>query len=298
MNRPVMAWILLSLIWGSTWLLVKIGVSQLPPFTFAWTRFVIAAVPMLALMKLRKKSWPRNTRDWVTIVTSGFFYFTCNYACVYWAEVRISSGLAAILYTTLPLLSMVLAHFFLESDRLGFSKLLGVFLGMAGVTLIFWEQLSLDGEDALWGAAAIVAAALATALGGLIVKLRAHHLDSATLTAGQLVTGLIPLCGAGLLLEGSPLDYQWTSQTLLALGYLAIMGTSVTFLVLNWLVKHMNYSKVQLIPFSATMIAVFLGWLILEETLDARAALGMGFILGGLYFATIFQKDRGHGTQS
>ncbi len=290
MNRPVLVWLMLSTIWGSTWLFVKIGVTQLPPLTFLWTRFVIALIPLLSLMVIQKRSWPSNSRDWMTVIMTGTLYFTFNYALIYWAETRVSSGLAAILYTFMPLGSMILAHFLVPGDYLNFKKLFGAGLGIFGVALIFWDQVRLDTPGAVWGAAAVLVATIVTSIGGIIVKRRAHHIDSVALTAGQMITGFVPICTIALIFEGSPFDYSWTSQTVFALFYLALLGTSATFVLLNWLVKHMEFTKTQLIPLASTLIAVLLGWAFLGERLEPRGALGMSLILGGLYFAAIFRR--------
>ncbi len=290
MGRPILVWILLGTIWGSTWLVIKIGVAETPPFTFAWIRFLIALAPLLLIMKIGGNRFPKNVGNWITIIVSGTCYFSINYALIYWGETRISSGLAAILYTTLPLFGLFNGHFFIPNEKITVLEVVGVFLGLAGVTIIFLDQLHLEGYHAVWGVVAIVSAAFICSIGGVVVKRYARDMDAVTLTAGQVLVGLVPLCALGLLVEGSPFSLQWSATTLGGLFYLGLIGTALTFALLNWLFKHMAYSRIQLLPFSSTLIAVVLGHIILEERIHWRIIFGMASILLGLFLATLRRR--------
>ncbi|MDQ3818319.1 MAG: DMT family transporter, partial [Acidobacteriota bacterium] len=184
---PIIVWLVLSLIWGSTWLFIKLGLEDLPPFTFAGIRFVIASLILLVIVAVRRRPLPRDWRDWVLIVGTGFFSFAVNYGLLFWGEQRVSSGLAAILQTIIPVFGLVLAHLHLPEERITLPKLFGIALGIAGVTLIFSNQMDVGGAEAFRGSVAIVVGSFAVAYSNVLIKLRGAKLDYAVLSAGQMI---------------------------------------------------------------------------------------------------------------
>lgn len=293
-HAPFLVWLLLSTIWGSTWLFIKVGLSDLPPFTFAGIRFAVAVLPLLIYLAVVRTPLPRDPRDWTLMIGTGLLTFTLNYGLVFWGEQHISSGLTAILYTTMPLFGLLLAHWRISEEPLTAAKLIGVLLGIMGVALIFSRQLQFPDALALWGSAAIVLAALGTAYAGIVIKLRAHHISAPTLTAVQMISGLIPLLIVGLATEGSPFNFHWTPLAWISLFYLALVGSSLAFVLLYWLMKRMPVTRTQLIPILSTLLAVLLGWAFLGETLSWRTAAGGAAILIGLWLAS--RRSISHGT--
>ncbi len=285
-RAPFLVWLLLSTIWGSTWLFIKVGLGDLPPFTFAGIRFLIAIVPILIYLMLKRTPLPREPRDWTLMIGTGLLTFALNYGLVFWGEQQISSGLTAILYTTMPLFGLLLAHWRIPEEPLTARKLIGVLAGLVGVGLIFSRQLQFAGPLALWGSAAIVLAALGTAVANVAIKLRAHHISPPLLTATQMISGLIPLLVVGLMTEGNPLNFHWTPLAWVSLFYLALVGSSLAFVLLYWLIKRMPVTRTQLIPILSTLLAVLLGWVFLGETLSWRTAVGGATILVGLWLAS------------
>ena len=126
-----------------------------------------------------------------------------------------------------------------------------------GVGIIFANQVSLDDPSAAWGCLAIVVAACVTAYSGLLIKTQARHIDPIALTMGQMLVGMVPLLLVGAIFEGNPLSFTWGMNSWLAILYLAFVGSSVTFILLYWLIKRIDLTKVQLIPISSTLVAVF-----------------------------------------
>lgn len=278
-----LVWLILSTIWGSTWLFIKIGLRSLPPFTFAGIRFVIAVLAVLILVAIRRPPIPKSLRDWGLIFFTGFLIFGVNYGLVFWGENYISSGLTAILYTTFPFFGLAIAHFYLPSEPMTITKTTGVLLGMLGVTIIFGKQLQVQNTDALLGSAAIVFASLVTAYANVLVKMHARHIDPFVITSGQMAIGLVPLLLVGYFFEGSFFDHAWNSTAWIALFYLALVGSSLAFVLLYWLIQRMDVTKTNLIPLASTVIAVILGRIFLGEELGLRTSIGGASILTGLF---------------
>ena len=286
MTLPVLAWFTLATIWGSTWLFIKIGLDEgLPPITFAGIRFVVAATPLVLWIVVRRVRLPRNPADWRLMIVTGWLSFAVNYGLIFWGESHISSGLAAILYTTFPVQGMLLAHFMLADEPLTLRRVGGVLLSIAGVALIFHNEIGIRGPLALAGSIALVVAALGTAYADVLIKQRGTHIDPVTMTAVQMVAGFVPLLAIGIPLEGNPLHYNWSPRAVVALLYLALLGSSVTFVLLYWLIQRMEVTRAMLIPLFSTLIAVVLGLVVLNEALTTRVAVGGAGILLGLVAA-------------
>jgi drug/metabolite transporter (DMT)-like permease len=281
----VLAWLSLGVIWGATWLFIKIGLADVPPFTFVAIRFFIAAVPLLVLLRVRRTPLPRRTSDWVLTVSTGVVGFAIGYGLVYWGEQHISAGLTAILFTTYPLFGMVFAHFLVAGEPITIRRLVGVVLGIAGVALIFGEQLTVGSSSAVLGSLAVVVAAACAALSSVLIKARGGHLDPAFLAVAQILTGAVPLLIVGLFLEGSPFSLRWTPMALVSLAYLAFFGSSLAFVLWYWLIRAIKVTTAQLLPFVNTLVAVILGAVVLGEELGWRALAGGAAILLGLAVA-------------
>src|ERR1043165_4781588 len=136
-------WLILCGIWGSTWLFIKLGLADLPPLTFAGIRFVLASLILSVLILARGVRWPRARADWILIAIVGLLQFSLNYGLVFWGEQYISSGLAAVLQSTFPAFGLVLAHFYLPDERITRRRIVGVLFGVAGVAVIFSNQLTI-----------------------------------------------------------------------------------------------------------------------------------------------------------
>ena len=280
--KPRLVWLLLCLIWGTTWLFIKLGLEDLPPLTFAGIRFVIATAIVFALIAIRRISLPNRKRDWILLAVTGVLSFTLNYGLVFWGEQYITSGLAALLQSTLPAFGLIIAHFYLPGERMTLLKTLGVVLGVFGVGVIFSNQLQVAGPKALWGCAALVLSAFCAAYANVLVKAYGINLQPAVLAGGQMLFGLIPLLLIGIPLEGNPLNYRWTPIAVLSLFYLAIVGTVVAFLLYYWLMHNMDVTKTMLIALVTPVTAVIIGMLVLKEEMHWRTLIGGAMIISGL----------------
>jgi len=277
-----LVWLTLCGIWGSTWLFIKLGLVDLPPLTFAGIRFVIACLILLSLIWFRRLPLPRASSDWILLALTGVMSFSINYGLVFWGEQHISSGLAALLQATIPAFGLVIAHFYLPAERLTVLKIVGAVLGVLGVAIVFSNQLSVAGGKALLGSIALVLSSGVVAYSNVLVKARGKHLNPAILAAGQMFFGLIPLFMIGVPLEGNPFRLRWTTMSVVALFYLAVVGSVIAFLLYYWLVHNMDVTKSMLIALVTPVVAVILGMLVLHEELGWRTVAGGAMIMSGI----------------
>ncbi|MDI1243153.1 MAG: DMT family transporter, partial [bacterium] len=159
----ILAWIILCLIWGSTWIFIKIGLADLPPITFSAARFGLAILILAPIIKVLGFRMPRTRPEWKLMALTGFLQFSLNYSAVFWSEQYITSGLAAVLQATITVFGLLLAWFFLPSEKMTKAKVIGVAVGVLGVAVIFIDQLRVESRMAFLGCVAIVAGAYAAA---------------------------------------------------------------------------------------------------------------------------------------
>lgn len=282
-----LVWIILCGIWGSTWMFIKVGLEDLPPFTFAAVRFVIACTILFTWIRIRRLPFPRTRADLTLLAVTGTLSFGLNYGLVFWGEQYITSGLAALLQATLPAFGLVFAHFHLPGERLSWARIGGVILGVCGVGVIFSNQLAVSGRQALAGCIALLLSALFAAYANVLVKARGTRMDPAILAAGQMFFGLLLLLAAGLTLEGNPLQFRWTPIAWLCVLYLALVGSVIAFLLYYWLVLKIDVTKSMLIALVTPVVAVILGMIVLDEQIGWRTLIGGAMIMIGISFIVV-----------
>ncbi len=280
-------WLLLCCIWGSTWLFIKVGLRDLPPISFAAIRFLIAVLILAAIIIVRRLKLPRSAKDWWMLAGTGLLAFALNYGLIFWGEQYISSGLAALLQATIPAFGLVIAHFHLPAERMTPLKSVGVILGIAGVSVIFSNQLTLAGSKALAGSVALVVSSICVAYSNVLVKAYAKNIEPTVIAGGQMFFGLIPLAVIGFATEGNPGNFRWTGMALLSLFYLAIVGSVIAFILYYWLVRRIDVTKSMLIALVTPVTAVILGMLVLHEEMNWRTVAGGALIMSGIALLVI-----------
>lgn len=280
--RARLVWLILCGIWGSTWLFIKLGLEDLPPFTFAGIRFVIACVILFTWIRIRRLPLPQSRADWILLCITGILAFGLNYGLLFWGEQYISSGLAALLQATIPAFGLIFAHFHLPGERLTWAKIIGVVLGVLGVGVVFSNQLAVAGPQALAGCVALIFSSIFVSYSNVLVKARGTKMHPAILAAGQMFFGMLLLLAVGLPLEGNPLRFHWTPMAVVALFYLAIVGSVIAFLLYYWLVLKIDVTKSMLIALVTPVVAVILGMIVLNEEFGWRTLIGGAMIMAGI----------------
>jgi drug/metabolite transporter (DMT)-like permease len=278
----IIIWLLLCVIWGTTWIFIKIGLEDLPPIGFAAARFILAALILALIIKGRKIPLPRTAREWKLIALTGVLQFSINYSAVFWGEQYISSGLAAILQTMIMVFGLLLAWIFLPEERITKLKVFAVLLGILGITVIFLEQLQVENLLAFAGCVAIVVGAYAAAHSSILIKARGSSLHPASLVFGQILCGLPLMILYSLVQEGNPLDYPWTWRAAFCVSYLTIFGTITAFWLFYWLLGRIESTRAMMIALVTPLIAVIVGAIFLGERLPPQTFFGSVLILASI----------------
>ena len=285
----IIVWLLLCLIWGTTWFVIKIGLRDLPPISFAGVRFISACLILLAVISLQKISLPKTKRDWTLLAATGFLQFGFNYSMVFWSEQYIASGLAAVLQSTIPAFGLLMAWVHLPQEKITWHKIIAILLGIVGVATIFNEQLHVNNWMAFAGCVAVVAGAFAAAESSVLTKSFGASLHPASLLFGQMMCGLLPLLFVGFFKEGSPLNFRWTVSAVFAVLYLAVVGTIAAFWLYYWLLQRVESTKAMTIALVTPLVAVIVGALALDEKLLLQTYFGGMLILGSVCL-TVFRR--------
>jgi drug/metabolite transporter (DMT)-like permease len=286
----VAAYAVLCIVWSSTWLAIKVGLRDLPPISFVAIRFLIAIVVLVAVSIGRTRLLPLHAIDYVTLALTGVLMFAINYTLLFWGELHVSSGLAAVLQATIPIFGMIFAHFILPNEPLRLQKLAGALLALGGVALICARLLTFGGLLAFWGGVGIAFGGAGAAFSNVVLKKRSIQLAPTMLAAWQMIFGVVPLLILGFVIEGSPTRFHWSKMSIFCLLYLAIVGSALTFLLLYWLLPRMTVTNLQTISLITPAGAVMLGWLLGGETFPLWSLFGAAFVLLGVWM--IFRKTR------
>ena len=288
----VFLYALLCIIWGSTWLVIKVGYGGLGPFNVAAVRFFVASLLLAAIVPLTGARWPRGRIEWALIAWVGVVLFGADYGLIYWAEQYIDSGLTAILFATLPLITIAFAHVYVPGDRITTRKLAGTVLAFLGVAALFADHVRIDASKS-WPMLAVVGAAACAAGSSVASKRHGHDLHPAALNAPAMFVGAIVLTVVALA-TGERFDLPRDASTWGAVLYLALAGSVLTFLVYFSLLKTWSVTSLSFISVFTPAIALLLGFVFLEEYPTFWTAAGAALILAGVTMAlTGATRERG-----
>jgi drug/metabolite transporter (DMT)-like permease len=290
--RIPVAWLTLCVVWSSTWLAIKVGLRDLPPISFVAIRFAIATVVLVAVSLGRFRLLPLTGGDYWVLAVTGVLMFALNYTLLFWGELYVSSGLAAVLQTTIPIFGMLFAHWMLPDEPLRLQKLAGALIAIGGVALICGRLLDFGGVWAFWGGVGISLGGAAAAFSNVLLKKRAIRLAPAMLAAWQMLFGTVPLLILGFVVDGNPAQFHWSRMSIFCLLYLAIVGSSFTFLLLYWLLPRMSVTNLQTISLITPPGAVMLGWALGGETFPLWSIFGAAGVLIGVWMIFRRTKDQ------
>jgi drug/metabolite transporter (DMT)-like permease len=277
---------LLTLIWGSTWSVIRIGLEGVPPLLAVSLRFAAAAIVLLAVARARGIKLGRAPYEKAVWVSNTVLSFSISYPVVYWCEQYVPSGLAAILWATFPLFVAIVAHFTLAEERLTARTMLGALIGFGGVAVIFSEDLSLlGGPKVALASGVMLLSPLAGAFSNVIIKRWAGHVSSLSIAGVPMAMAAVVLGAASLAFErGRPVAF--TPRTVGAILYLALFGSAVTFALYYWLLAHHRATRMAMINYAIPVVAVIIGAVFMNEPMTGRVLAGSVLVVAGVALAT------------
>ena len=280
---------LLVLIWSSTWVAIKIGLEDCPPLLGAGVRFAVAGLLLLLIAAVQRR--PLGT-DWLLAAVLALAPFAFAYGLVYWGEQYVPSGLAAVLFGILPLYTALLGTVLLPDEPLRAPLLVGVLIGIGGLSLAFLESVELgSAEKAALGATALALAPLGAALGSISQKRRAGQLDAVVLNGWAMLVGGLLLLPASALSEDWG-EFVWSAESVGSIAYLALFGSAIAFVTLTVLLRHISAMAMSFLAMLLPFGALLFGAALYDESITVRAVGGALLVATGLAIAQWSRRSR------
>jgi len=290
--KTLLAFGVIYFVWGSTFLAIRIGVQEMPPFLMAAVRFAIAGAVLFAWVAARGEPMP-NRREWRSIVTLALLIFVFDYGLVFWAEQFVPSGLTAVMLATIPAFMALSEIVFLRTQRMTLRLALALLVGLAGVAVLMSRSLNLGGAPVnRAGAIALIIAAINWSLGSTLTR-KLPLPDSKMLSSGSqmLVGGLLLAVAAGALGEFHGFRFSHVSPgAWLALAYLIVFGSIIGFTAYLWLLHRESPTRVGTYAYVNPVVAVLLGYVAKGEPLGLRTILGTLFVLVSVVLITTIPR--------
>jgi drug/metabolite transporter (DMT)-like permease len=281
---------LLVLIWSSTWVAIKIGLEDCPPLLGAGVRFAAAGLVLLAIAAVQRRRL--LSTDWVLAAVLALAPFAFAYGLVYWGEQYVPSGLAAVLFGILPLYTALLGTVLLPDEPLRLPLLVGVLIGIGGLSLAFLESVELGAaEKAALGATALALAPLGAALGSISQKRRAAELDAVVLNGWAMLVGGLLLLPLSALSEDWG-DFVWSAESVGSIAYLALFGSAIAFVTLTVLLRHISAMAMSFLAMLLPFGALLFGAALYDESITVRAVAGAALVAAGLGIAQWSRRSR------
>lgn len=275
----------LAAIFGASFVFTRVAVRDIPPLTIAAGRILIAFVLLYVFMRIRGQRLPRGWRLWLIISAASFFGYALPFVAITWGQVKVDAGLTAILMAVMPLITIILAHYLTTDEHMNRYKLIGVLVGLLGVTvLIGWDKLGQLGDD-LIRQYAIGLGAVSYAFNAILTK----HLTNVprfSMMAALMLAAVIMLVPISLWIDqpffGAGSEIHWSASAMLAMLTLAIGPTAIaTLLILN-IIARQGASFLSQINFMVPLFGVLFGAVFLQERLPASAWIALALILLGI----------------
>jgi len=293
--KILLAFAIIYFVWGSTFLAIRVGVHEVPPFVLAAMRFLVSGIVLYAWMRLKGTPSP-SRREWGGAILLGALIFLIDYGCLFWAEQRVPSGIAAVVLATIPVFITLLEIIVLRTQRLTIRLGLAPLVGLCGVAVLVGNSLSF-GEVPInrAGALALLLAAFTWSVATILTRRLPLPASKPMSAAAQMIAGgvqlLILATVAG---EFSGFRVQTVSWgAWLALMYLIVAGSIVGFTAYVWLLHHESPTKVGTYAYVNPVVAVALGYFVGGEAVGPRTLVGALCVLASVIAITTTPKERG-----
>ncbi len=279
--QTLLAFAMIYFVWGSTFLAIRVGVAEVPPFLLAAMRFLAAGI-LLYLWMLAHGERSPSAREWMSVLLIALLIFVFDYGLLFWAEQRVPSGIAAVMMATIPVFMALSEIILLRTQRLTARLALALLVGIAGVSVLVSNSLNLGGAPIdRSGAIALIVAAISWSIAAALSRKLPLPSSKVMSSGAQMFAGgvLLTLAAAALgeFRNFHPLAVSRAAW--LALLYLIVAGSIVAFTAYVWLLHHESPTKVGTYAYVNPVVAVLVGYFLGGETLGPRTVLGTLFVL-------------------
>jgi len=289
-TKIYIAYALLSVIWGTTWYALKVSLNEgMVPSYAVGIRFLFGGLIFWIIMLIRREKLPLNKRAISIYLQFGLFNFGISYVLTYWGTQYVYSNLASILWASFPIITSVMAHFYLPSERLNKRKSISLLLGIIGTVLIISQSENLGGNNVGIGVIVILLAVLVASWPNAYLKKYKNEVNTFQLNAMSQSLGGIFLFTFAIFTEPGQ-AMIWTKTNLFATAYLIVFGSVITFSLYYWLFSYLSLSQITYVAFFPPILAIIIGWIFLGEQLSFLILLGASLIIFGALLVNYKRK--------
>ena len=270
----------LSLIWASAFFNIKIATYSYGPITIAFLRIFFGMIPVLILCFYKKIKIEVFSKDWKWFAAIGIINLVIPFFLISVGVQKVQSNLAAVLMSTTPISATILAHFFVDKEKINFIKIVGIFLGFSGILYLFSDNLLIN-DDNLFSALMILLGSTFYVIGG-ILTLKISHKKNENVTASILIWGFIFICPISLLIE-KPWNLSPSIESTLSLIYLGIFPTGIAWLLRFMILKKNGLVFQSQVAYLIPIFGVFLGYIFLNEMITSKVLFSLIAVVLGIY---------------
>jgi drug/metabolite transporter (DMT)-like permease len=275
----LLGYIALCLIWGTTWLAIRLVVRDVPPFEAAALRFIAAGVLLIALALVQKRRWPTDGRQWNAIFALSLTIMAVPYGLLFWAEQHVTSSMTAVLYSAMPLAVSLVTPAMLHR-KVPRRAVFAMAIAFGGILTLFYKNPSNNGRAMIGGVAVLGSMALSS-WSVVFAKQRLRDVDPVVATGMQLLLGSIALLWATWALEAHR-HAMWTRTAVIAMAFLTIFGSAAAFVIYYWLLKNLQPYQLSTISLITPLIAL-LAALLDGEPVPLLMVIAMLVVLGSVW---------------
>ena len=273
--------VLLSLIWASAFFNIKIATYSYGPLTIAFLRIFFGMIPVLLLCFYKKIKIEVFSKDWKWFAAIGIINLVIPFFLIAYGVQKVQSNLAAILMSTTPISATILAHLFIDKEKINLVKILGIILGFLGIVYLFSENLLINDEN-LFSALMILVGSTFYVIGG-ILTLKISHKKNENVTASILIWGTIFVCPISLIIE-QPWSLNPSLESTLSLIYLGVFPTGIAWLLRFMILKRNGLVFQSQVAYLIPIFGVILGYLFLNELVTSKILISLFVVILGIYF--------------
>ena len=292
--RVVISFALVYVLWGGTYLAMRVAVREIPPYVIGSVRYIISGLVMLAWCGLSGKSIRITRRDFVRLLTIGVLLLSLANIGVMWAEVYVPSGLTALIVASVPIWVAVLEAWVFRVGGMPARGAIGLGLGIAGMGLLLWPKIASGthlGRLEIFGAGILCLASLSWALGSILSHRWTLSVGVFSSVAWQMTLGGVVNTVVAVAAGQFP-KAHWTSPGLWSVAYLVVCGSWIGFTSYIWLLEHVPPPKVATYAYANPIVAVLLGWLMLNERVDVFMVVGTVVIVAAVALVSTTKLKR------
>jgi drug/metabolite transporter (DMT)-like permease len=290
--KTLLAFGFIYFVWGSTYLAIRVGVHEVPPLMFAAMRFFAAGAALYGWTMLRGERAP-NARQWLSVCLLAFLIFVCDYGLLFWAEIRVPSGIAAVMMATIPVFIALGEILYLKTQRMTARLAIALVVGIAGVAALTLRTLNLSGVPVEpLGAAALIVAALCWGIGTVLTRKLELPASRVVSSGAQMLAGGVMLFVASAAFgEFGRFDARRVSSgAWWALAYLVVIGSIIGFTAYVWLLHHQSPTKVGTYAYVNPVVAVVIGYFLGGEELGMRTVVGTALVIVSVVMITTARR--------